>query len=48
VSTSGPFGSDPSGDDNPFEAMNFFLQDLSRMFSGQGGNSWDTAAQLAG
>lgn len=48
MSNFGPFGSDPSGDDNPFEAMNFFLQDLSRMFSGQGGNSWDTAAQLAG
>ena len=27
--------------------MNFFLQDLSRMFSGQSGSSWDTAGQLA-
>ena len=48
VSDAGPFGPDPSGDDNPFEAMSFFLQDLSRMFSGQSGGSWDTAAQLAG
>ncbi len=47
VSASGPFGPDPSGDDNPFAAMNFFLQDLSRMFSGQSGSSWDTAGQLA-
>ena len=48
MSNAGPFGPDPSDDDNPFEAMSFFLQDLSRMFSGQGGGSWDTAAQLAG
>lgn len=48
VSTFGPFGQDPSGDDDPFAAMNFFLRDLSRMFSGQGGSSWDSAAQLAG
>jgi putative hydrolase len=47
VSTDGPHGSDPSGEDNPFAAMNFFLQDLSRMFSGQSGSSWDTAGQLA-
>lgn len=47
VSTNGPDGSDPSGEDNPFAAMNFFLQDLSRMFSGQSGSSWDTAGQLA-
>lgn len=47
MSTFGPFGSDPSGEDNPFAAMNFFLQDLSRMFSGQSGSSWDTAGQLA-
>lgn len=48
MSNFGPFGSDPSGEDDPFAAMNFFLQDLSRMFSGQGGGSWETAAQLAG
>ncbi len=48
MSNAGPFGPDPSGDDNPFEAMSFFLQDLSRMFSGQSGGSWETAAQLAG
>jgi putative hydrolase len=47
VSTPGPFGPDPSGEDDPFAAMNFFLQDLSRMFSGQSGSSWDTAGQLA-
>lgn len=50
MSTSGPFGSDPSDDDgdgNPFESMNFFLQDLSRMFSGSGGG-WESAYQLAG
>jgi putative hydrolase len=47
VSSFDPFGSDPSGEDNPFAAMNFFLQDLSRMFSGQSGSSWDTAGQLA-
>jgi putative hydrolase len=47
VTDFGPFGSDPSGEDNPFAAMNFFLQDLSRMFSGQSGSSWDTAGQLA-
>ena len=48
MSTSGPFGPDPSGDDNPFEAMNFFLQDLSRMFAGRPAGSWDSALQLAG
>ena len=47
MSTFGPFGSDHSGEDNTFAAMNFFLQDLSRMFSGQSGSSWDTAGQLA-
>lgn len=47
MSTPGPFGPDPSGEDDPFAAMNFFLQDLSRMFSGQSGSSWDTAGQLA-
>jgi putative hydrolase len=47
VSTFGPDGSDPSGEDNPFAAMNFFLQDMSRMFSGQSASSWDTAGQLA-
>jgi len=48
VSNFGPFGSDPSGDDNPLAAMNFFLQDMSRMFSGQSAGSWESAAQLAG
>jgi putative hydrolase len=48
VSFSDPFGSDPSGDDNPFESMNFFLQDLSKMFAGRPAGSWDTALQLAG
>jgi len=48
VSFSDPFDSDPSGDDNPFESMNFFLQDLSRMFAGRPAGSWDTALQLAG
>ena len=48
MSSSGPFGPDPSGDDNPFEAMNFFLQDLSRMFAGRPAGSWDSALQLAG
>lgn len=48
MSTSGPFGPDPSGDDDPFRSMNFFLENLSAMFSGRSGNSWDTAAQLAG
>ncbi|CAN5443200.1 zinc-dependent metalloprotease [soil metagenome] len=28
--------------------MNFFLQDLSRMFAGRPAGSWDTALQLAG
>ncbi|MSX74142.1 MAG: hypothetical protein F2942_05515 [Actinobacteria bacterium] len=48
MSFSDPFGSDPSGDDNPFESMNFFLQDLSKMFAGGPAGSWDTALQLAG
>ncbi|MTA64161.1 MAG: hypothetical protein F2518_07430 [Actinobacteria bacterium] len=48
MSFSDPFGSDPSGDDNPFESMNFFLQDLSKMFTGSSSGSWDTALQLAG
>ncbi|CAB5023963.1 unannotated protein [freshwater metagenome] len=48
MSFSDPFGSDPSGDDNPFESMNFFLQDLSKMFAGRPAGSWDTALQLAG
>ncbi len=43
-----PFGSDAAGDDDPFAAMNMFLQDMSRMFSGQGSGSWDAAGQLAG
>lgn len=43
-----PFGGEASGDDDPFAAMNMFLQDLSRMFSGQSTGSWETAAQLAG
>jgi len=48
VSTSGPFGPDPGGDDeNPFGAMGFFLQDMSRMFAGGPGGSWDSAYQLA-
>lgn len=48
MSTNGPFGPGPSGEDDPFAAMNFFLQDLSRMFSGQSSDSWDTAGRLAG
>ncbi|MEX0767718.1 MAG: zinc-dependent metalloprotease [Microthrixaceae bacterium] len=48
MSFSDPFGSDSSGEDNPFESMNFFLQDLSKMFSGSSAGSWDTALQLAG
>lgn len=49
MSTSGPFGPDPGGDDdNPFGAMGFFLQDMSRMFAGGSGGSWDSAYQLAG
>ncbi len=48
MSTNGPFGPGPSGEDDPFTAMNFFLQDLSRMFSGQSSDSWDTAGRLAG
>ncbi|MGB6057873.1 MAG: zinc-dependent metalloprotease [Microthrixaceae bacterium] len=47
MSTSGPFGSDPSDNEEPFEAMNYFLQDLSRMFSGNPGGSWDSAYQLS-
>ena len=43
-----PFGGGTSGDDDPFAAMNMFLQDMSRMFSGQGSGSWDAAGQLAG
>ena len=49
MSTSGPFGPDPDGDDeNPFGNMGFFLQDMSRMFAGGPGGSWDSAYQLAG
>ena len=49
MSTSGPFGPDPGGDDeNPFGAMGFFLQDMSRMFAGGPAGSWDSAYQLAG
>ena len=49
VSTSGPFGPDPSDDDgNPFGSMSFFLHDLSRMFSGGPAGSWESAYQLAG
>lgn len=47
MSTSGPFGSDPGGDDNPFGSMHF-LHDLSRMFAGAGAGGWDSAYQLAG
>jgi putative hydrolase len=48
VSSAGPFGPFSSGDDDPLGSMNFFLQNLSAMFSGRSGSSWDTAAQLAG
>ena len=49
MSTSGPFGPDPDGDDeNPFGNMGFFLQDMSRMFAGGPAGSWDSAYQLAG
>jgi len=52
VSTSGPFGSDPSDDDdgggaNPFESMGFFLHDLSRMFAAGPAGSWESAYQLS-
>lgn len=56
VSASGPFGphdddddaGDQPGSGDPFVDMGFFLQDLSRMLSGNAGGSWDAAAQLAG
>lgn len=48
MSASGPFGPFSSGDDDPLGSMNFFLQNLSSMFAGSSGGSWDTAAQLAG
>ncbi|MFM7065035.1 MAG: zinc-dependent metalloprotease [Actinomycetes bacterium] len=47
MSDSGPFGPG-SSDDDPFGALNFFLRDIGRMFSGGGADSWETAAQLAG
>jgi putative hydrolase len=47
MSDSGPFGPG-NGEDDPFGALNFFLRDISRMFSGGGADSWETAAQLAG
>ena len=48
MSTSGPFGPGPSGDDDPFASVNFFLQNMQAMLAGQSGGSWDSAAQLAG
>jgi len=47
MSDSGPFGPG-NGEDDPFGALNFFLRDIGRMFSGGGADSWETAAQLAG
>ena len=44
----GPGGFGPGGAGMPFQDMGSFLQDLSRMLSGGGGGSWETAAQLAG
>lgn len=39
-------GSDPS-DPDPFDAMNAMMQNLAAMFSRQGTDSWETAAQMA-
>lgn len=48
MSTSGPFGAGPPGDDDPYRSMNMFLQGLSQMFANRSGGSWDAAAQIAG
>lgn len=47
VNDPGPFGGDDTGDENPFGGMNFFIQDMMRMFSGAGGGPWESALQIA-
>lgn len=47
VSDPGPFGGDQPDDENPFGAINFFLQDMMRMFSGGPGGPWESAYQIA-
>lgn len=47
VSDPGPFGGDHPDDENPFGALNFFIQDMMRMFSGGPGGPWESAYQIA-
>lgn len=47
VSDSSPFDPDEPGDNDPFGAMGFFIQDVMRMFSGGSGGPWDNAYQIA-
>lgn len=42
-----PFGGDQSDDENPFGAINFFVQDMMRMFAGGGSGPWESAFQIA-
>jgi len=48
MSNAGPFGPGSTGDDDPLGALNFFLQDMGRMFASGSADAWETAAQLAG
>lgn len=47
VSDPDPFGGDHPDDENPFGALNFFIQDMMRMFSGGPSGPWESAYQIA-
>lgn len=47
VSDSDPFGQGDSDGDSPFGAINFFVQDLMRMFAGGAAGPWENAYQIA-
>lgn len=48
MTDSDPFAQGEPEDDSPSGAVNFFIQDLMRMFSGGPGGPWESAYQIAG
>lgn len=47
MSDSDPFGPGDQDGDSPFGEINFFVQDLIRMFAGGSSGPWDNAYQIA-
>ncbi|MCB1255684.1 MAG: zinc-dependent metalloprotease [Microthrixaceae bacterium] len=47
MSDSDPFGPSDQDGDSPFGEINFFVQDLIRMFAGGSSGPWDNAYQIA-